>query len=156
MSCRICWLTQARESSRTTTFLAWSGSLLYISIWLLLFIKVRRGQQTPTAVTGSNDYVRSSAYAPRQQRKTFHYPTVLWGRYLLYHMDYACHLYRSAVSQISLSISWNSHRGIVQKIFWPRKKRNSLKEQSNTSSIHTEFWTLWSCVGLKNEKKTER
>ena len=121
--------------------------------WLLLFIKVRSGPQTPMAVTGSNDYVRSNACAPRQQRRTFHYQAVLSGRYLLYHMGYACHQYRSAASQISLSTLWNSHRGIVKKIYWRRKKRNSLNEQSNTWTIHTKFWTLWCCVVLKNKTK---
>lgn len=115
--------------------------------WHLLFIKVRSGPQTPTAVTGSNDYVRLSACALRQQRRTSHYPAVLSGRYLPYHMDYACHLYRSAVSQTSPSTLRSSDCGIIQKrICWPRKKRN-------TSTIHFNCCRLFTCLVLKKKIK---
>ena len=116
------------------TLLQWLDFFSYFR-WLLLFIKVRSGPQTPMAVTGLNDYVRSNACAPRQQRRTFHYPVVLSGRYLLYHMDYACHQYRSAASQISLSTLWNSHRGIVKKYIGHGRREMVLK----SSLIHGPF-----------------
>lgn len=129
------------------TLLQWLFFLCFR--WHLLFIKVRRGPQTPTAVTGSNDYVRLSACAPRQQRRTSHYPAVLSGRYLLYHMDYVCHLYRSAVSQTSPSTLWNSDCGIVNKESIGRKRREIVSKGSQIprpftptfeACLVTQFW----------------